>query len=203
MLNYLSSVRPSLSTCVWGVCFNLSWLGVMVSSESGRRCNPDGRQGLTLQEDIKPLNCHAGWEWQGMLCSKNSMNIQTTFIWIFCRRHVLMRQIQFRENTVEYWLEQLTSSVWSADHAVPVTEPWKWSSHMQLQTSACCRFRSLVCAVTITVSYVSIRAIFKISTHVFLLFLDFSVHIVFLWTVEPFRALQQSLVKLCVTNCNG
>ena len=75
-------------------------------------------------------------------------------------------------------------------------------SHATSSITVCCRFRSLVCAVTITVSYVSIRAIFDISTHGFLLFLDFSVHIVFLWTVEPFRALQQSLVKLCVTNCN-
>lgn len=54
-------------------CINidLQSLGLMVSGESGSLSNPDGRQDLTLQ-DIKPLNCKSGGEWQVMLYSQTT-----------------------------------------------------------------------------------------------------------------------------------
>lgn len=78
----LASVRPD----PWPVLMrrvslhsDLSWLDTMVWPESGGRSNPDGRRDLTLQEDIKPLSCKAGWEWQEVL--QNFQSALCGFLW--------------------------------------------------------------------------------------------------------------------------
>lgn len=98
----MASVRADLCVFMWCVFLNsdLSGLGMI---ESVGHSNPDGRQGLTRQEDIKPLNCNAGREWQGMFCCQPDTPCGfSAGVMICCEGE--KENTPKRENAVANWL---------------------------------------------------------------------------------------------------